>query len=61
MITTEDEATIFVNLLNPTEPDYEIANKTDHTLTVRQKGSFLSEPVTIKPYSKIPYIFDDML
>jgi hypothetical protein len=58
MITTEDDASIFVNLLNPKEPEFEIFNNTPTLIIVKEK---LSGTLTIPAETKVPYIFTDLL
>ncbi|CAG9327203.1 unnamed protein product [Blepharisma stoltei] len=60
VVSSEDEATIFINFVVPKNPEYKISNHTEEIITIKQSG-FDDFSMTIKPGSVVPWAFDDNL
>lgn len=55
-VISEDEATIFINLVSPKDPEFVVWNMTDSPLTVRQLEC---SPQVIPPKTRVPWCFDN--
>lgn len=58
VILTEDDATIYINLLNPKDPDFQIRNNTTEAITAIQSGGKIER--VVPPQSHIPFVFDNL-
>jgi hypothetical protein len=56
VIISEDDATIFINLLCPRDPEFQILNLSHHDLTFRQLGQ---PEYTVLAGEAMPFAFDD--
>ena len=56
MILTDDDATMYVNLLKPMTPDFQIRNTTSEEIKVNTK--YQKDWKTVKPDETIPFIFN---
>jgi hypothetical protein len=56
VIISEDDATIFINLLCPRDPEFQILNLSHHHLTFRQLGH---PEYTVPAGEVMPFAFDD--
>lgn len=56
VVISEDDATIFINLLLPRDPEFQVLNLTSHTVSVRQNG--LPEYL-VTAGAALPFAFDD--
>lgn len=59
IISSEDEATLFINFTNPTDPEFQLYNLTDEPVRVRQEGC-LYETVA-ESGKKVPFTYDNHL
>ena len=59
IISTEDEATLFISFTNPTDPEFQLANMTTETVKVRQEGC--KHETTAEPGQKVPFTYDNHL
>lgn len=57
-VTTQNDATLFINLLTPSDPEFMISNLTNETLEINQKDC---PPWQIGPQTSIPYAYDNLL
>jgi hypothetical protein len=55
-VISEDEATIFINLVSPKDPEFVVCNMTDSPLSVRQLDC---NPQVIPPNTRVPWCFDN--
>lgn len=56
VVISEDDATIFINLLTPRDPEFQVLNLTPHVLSVRQLGA---PEYHITAGEVMPFAFDD--
>lgn len=57
-VTTLNDATLYINLLTPIEPEFIISNKTDEAIEVRQRNC---SPWVIEPRTSVPYAYDNLM
>ena len=59
-ISSEDEATIHIAIMNPKDPDYRVVNKTDHSLLLRQK-LWKGDHLQLEPCQSMNWAWEDHL
>jgi len=57
VVTTEDDATIYVNFLLPKDPEIMLINSTPHPMYIKQEGG--TEQICVLGKSQMPYAYDN--
>lgn len=59
LITTKDEATLFVSFSDPYKPECMIKNSTPEVLEYKQSGAKRRQ--VIQPFTSVPFVWDDLV
>jgi len=59
IISSEDEATLFINFTNPADPEFQLSNLTEETVRVRQDGCIYD--TVAEPGQQVPFTYDNHL
>ena len=58
LVTTKDEATLFISLSDPYKPEWMIKNNTSEVLEYKQSGD--KDRKQIQPFSSLPFVWSDL-
>ena len=59
LVTTKDEATLFINFSDPYKPEWMIKNSTPEVLEYKQSG--IKNHKQIQPFTSVPFVWDDLI